>query len=117
MDKHALALAAQYHMQPAHAQNVIELLDGGATIPFIARYRKEMHGNTDDQTLREFSEKLASLRGLDARREEIAKAIQAQDKWTDELACAVESAKTLYELEDIYRPYRPKRKTRASVAR
>ena len=117
MDKHALALAAQYHMQPAHAQNVIELLDGGATIPFIARYRKEMHGNTDDQTLREFSEKLASLRGLDARREEIAKAIQAQDKWTDELACAVESAKTLSELEDIYRPYRPKRKTRASVAR
>lgn len=117
MDKHALALAAQYHMQPAHAQNVIELLDGGATIPFIARYRKEMHGNTDDQTLREFSEKLASLRGLDARREEIAKAIQAQDKWTDELARAVESAKTLSELEDIYRPYRPKRKTRASVAR
>lgn len=117
MDKHALALAAQYHMQPAHAQNVIELLDVGATIPFIARYRKEMHGNTDDQTLREFSEKLASLRGLDARREEIAKAIQAQDKWTDELARAVESAKTLSELEDIYRPYRPKRKTRASVAR
>ena len=93
------------------------MLDDGNTIPFIARYRKEMHGSMDDQLIREFSEKLEYLRSLDKRREEIRTLIDGQEKLTDGISLALDKAETLSELEDIYRPYRPKRKTRASVAK
>ena len=111
------ALAQQFHIKEAYAQNIITLLDEGNTIPFIARYRKEMHGSMDDQLIREFSEKLEYLRSLDKRREEIRGLIDAQEKLSDEVSAALDKAQTLSELEDIYRPFRPKRKTRASVAK
>ena len=96
---------------------VIELLDGGNTIPFIARYRKEKTGAMDDVTLRSFADRLEYLRGLEKRREEVKNAIEEQGKMTEEIALALENASILAEIEDIYRPFRPKRKTRASVAR
>ena len=98
-------------------QNVINLLDEGNTIPFIARYRKELTGNMDDQLIRSISDRLTSLRAIEERKAEVIRLIDEQGKLTDEITVAVENAKTLTELEDIYRPYRPKRKTRASVAR
>ncbi len=110
-------LAQLFNIKEEYAQNIIALLDDGNTIPFIARYRKEMHGSMDDQLIREFSEKLEYLRGLDKRREEIRSLIASQEKLTDEVAAALDAAQTLSELEDIYRPFRPKRKTRASVAK
>ena len=117
MDKSVQILAQELHMLPAHVQNVIEMLDAGDTVPFIARYRKEKHGTTDDQTLRTLSERLTYLRNLDARREEVSSAITQQEKMTDEIASQIENAKTLAELEDIYRPFRPKRRTRATIAK
>ena len=114
---YSLELSNQFNIKEEYAQNIIALLDEGNTIPFIARYRKEMHGSMDDQLIREFSEKLEYLRGLDKRREEIKNLIDAQEKLTDEIVQALETAQTLSELEDIYRPYKPKRKTRASVAK
>lgn len=110
-------LSQQFQIKEEYAQNIISLLDDGNTIPFIARYRKEMHGSMDDQIIREFSEKLEYLRSLDKRREEIRTLIDGQEKLTDEISLALDKAETLSELEDIYRPYRPKRKTRASVAK
>ena len=110
-------LAQQFDIKEEYAANIIALLDDGNTIPFIARYRKEMHGSMDDQLIREFSEKLEYLRNLDKRREEIRGLIEAQEKLSDEVAAALDKAQTLSELEDIYRPFRPKRKTRASVAK
>ena len=110
-------LAQQFNIKEEYAHNIIALLDDGNTIPFIARYRKEMHGSMDDQLIREFSEKLEYLRGLDKRREEIRSLIDGQEKLTDEISALLDKASTLSELEDIYRPYRPKRKTRASVAK
>ncbi|MCH5202343.1 MAG: RNA-binding transcriptional accessory protein [Oscillospiraceae bacterium] len=110
-------LSKQFNIREEYATNIINLLDEGNTIPFIARYRKEMHGSMDDQLIREFSEKLEYLRNLDKRREEIKKLIDEQEKLNDELSAAIDAAETLSELEDIYRPYRPKRKTRASVAK
>lgn len=110
-------LAQQFSIKEEYAANIISLLDDGNTIPFIARYRKEMHGSMDDQLIREFSEKLDYLRGLDKRREEIRSLIDAQEKLTDEVSTSLDKAQTLSELEDIYRPFRPKRKTRASVAK
>ena len=110
-------LAQQFQIREEYAANVIALLDDGNTIPFIARYRKEMHGSMDDQLIREFSEKLDYLRGLDKRRDEIRNLIDGQEKLTDEVNAALDKAQTLSELEDIYRPFRPKRKTRASVAK
>lgn len=110
-------LSQQFNIKEEYASNIISLLDDGNTIPFIARYRKEMHGSMDDQLIREFSEKLEYLRGLDKRREEIRALIEAQEKLTDEISLSLDNASTLSELEDIYRPYRPKRKTRASVAK
>ena len=95
----------------------VALLDDGNTVPFISRYRKEATGGLDDEQLRKLSERLAYLRGLEARREEVAALIEAQGKLTDEIRAALEAAVTLTEIDDIYRPYRPKRKTRASVAR
>ncbi len=110
-------LSQQFQIKEEYAKNIISLLDDGNTIPFIARYRKEMHGSMDDQLIREFSEKLEYLRSLDKRREEIRTLIDGQEKLTDEISLALDNAETLSELEDIYRPYRPKRKTRASVAK
>lgn len=110
-------LSQQFNIKQEYAENIISLLDDGNTIPFIARYRKEMHGSMDDQLIREFSEKLEYLRNLDKRREEIKALIAAQDKLSDEITQSLDNASTLSELEDIYRPYKPKRKTRASVAK
>ena len=109
-------LAQEFGLKQEYSQNIINLLDEGCTIPFIARYRKEMHGTCDDQTLREFADRLKYLRNLNDEKAKVEKAITEQGKWTDELKVALENAKTLTEVEDIYRPYKPKRKTRASVA-
>lgn len=111
------ALADQFHLQQWQIQKVIELIDEGNTIPFIARYRKEAHGSLDDQTLREISERLEYLRSLEKRRAEVAGLIEAAGSMTDEISAALAGAASLSEIDDIYRPFRPKRKTRASVAR
>ena len=110
-------LSAQFSRRPEHVQNVVQLIDDGNTIPFIARYRKEMHGAMDDQLLHEIADRLAYLRGLQKRKDEVRGAIAAQDKLTDKLSDAIERAQTLAEVEDLYRPYKQKRRTRASVAR
>ncbi len=109
-------LAQEFGLKQEYSQNIINLLDEGCTIPFIARYRKEMHGTCDDQTLRAFADRLKYLRNLNDEKAKVEKAITEQGKWTEELKTALENAKTLTEVEDIYRPYKPKRKTRASVA-
>ncbi len=109
-------LSAEFKLKKEYSQNIINLLDEGCTIPFIARYRKEMHGSCDDQILREFSDRLNYLRNLQKRKDEVENSIKEQEKWTEELEIALNNAKTLTEVEDIYRPYKPKRKTRASVA-
>ena len=109
-------LAVEMGITVNHAQNIINLLDEGCTIPFIARYRKEMTGSCDDQTLRLFADRLNYLRNMDKRREEITKLITDQEKMTDEIAAKIQAAATLTELEDIYRPFRPKRETRATKA-
>lgn len=114
---YSATLSQLFNIKEEYAKNIIALLDDGNTIPFIARYRKEMHGSMDDQLIREFSDKLDYLRGLDKRREEIKALIVAQEKLTDEIVAALEKAQTLSELEDIYRPFKPKKKTRASVAK
>ena len=113
----AQTLADQFSLQTWQTEKVIELIDEGNTIPFIARYRKEAHGSLDDQTLRELSERLEYLRGLEKRREEVRGLIDAAGALTPEVAAALDAASTLAELDDVYRPYRPKRRTRASVAR
>ncbi len=109
-------LAEEFELNPEHCSNIVDLLDQGDTVPFIARYRKEMHGATDDQVIRELSDRYEYLKGLVKRKEEIQASIESQGKWTDELAAALDAAKTLTEAEDIYRPYKQKKKTRASVA-
>ncbi|MBQ8073531.1 MAG: RNA-binding transcriptional accessory protein [Clostridia bacterium] len=110
-------LSQEFSIRPEQVQAVISLLDAGNTIPFIARYRKEATGSLDDQVLRELSERLEYLRNLDKRREEIIRALSEQDALTEELRAAIAGAMTLSELEDLYRPYRPKRRTRATIAR
>lgn len=115
--EYSVTLSQLFNIKEEYAQNIITLLDDGNTIPFIARYRKEMHGTMDDQLIRQFSEKLDYLRGLDKRREEIRELIKAQENLTDEISLLLDKAQTLSELEDIYRPFKPKRKTRASVAK
>ncbi|MBR2700080.1 MAG: RNA-binding transcriptional accessory protein [Clostridia bacterium] len=110
-------LAREFKLREAQVRAVIELLDAGNTIPFIARYRKEATGSLDDQLLRELSERLEYLRNLDKRRQEIEKALTEQGVLTPELQKQLSEARTLSELEDIYRPFRPKRRTRATVAR
>ena len=111
------ALAAELGKDPRHVENVVHLLDEGNTIPFIARYRKELHGAMDDTSLRTLEEHLQYLRGLEERREAVKKSIDEQGKLTDELAAAIDSAKTLAEVEDLYRPYKQKRRTRATMAK
>ena len=110
-------LAQELDKNPQHVKNVVQLLDEGNTIPFIARYRKELHGAMDDTSLRTLEERLQYLRGLAERRETVKKTISEQGKLTDELAAAIDSAKTLAEVEDLYRPYKQKRRTRATAAR
>ncbi len=117
MDQLIGMLAQEFHVRPEHAQAVVELLDEGNTVPFIARYRKERHGAMDDQTIRELADRLTYLRGLEDRRKEVKAAVEEQGKLTPQLSEAIDRASTLAEVEDLYRPYRPKRRTRAGVAR
>ncbi len=113
----AKRIAEEFKIKELHAANTVALLEDGNTVPFIARYRKEMTGALDDQVLRDIAERLNYLKNLVKRKEEILSSIEEQGKLTDELREALDAAATLTELEDIYRPYKPKRKTRASVAR
>ena len=110
-------LAKEFNIAPWQAENVIALIDEGNTIPFIARYRKEKTGSLDDQILRDFSVRLEQLRKLDEMKAKVLETIESQGALTDEIRDALEKAETLTEVEDIYRPYRPKRKTRASIAK
>ncbi len=110
-------LAKEFKLRQEQIDNTVSLIDDGKTIPFIARYRKELTGSLDDQLLREIFDRLTYLRNLEKRKEEVAASITEQGKMTDEIAAAIEKAAALVEVEDIYRPFKPKRKTRGSVAR
>ena len=110
-------LARELGCAQAYVENIITLLDDGNTIPFIARYRKEQHGSMDDTTLRKLEDRLTYLRSLDQRRQEVKKAVDGQGKLTPELSAAIDAAATLAEVEDLYRPYKQKRRTRATAAR
>ena len=110
-------LARELNRPAEHIENIVRLLDEGNTIPFIARYRKELHGSMDDTALRTLEERLAYLRNLTERKESVKASIAEQEKLTDELAAAIDAAQTLAEAEDLYRPYKPKRRTRATVAK
>ncbi len=114
---YTVLLASEFSLRPEQVRAAVELLDAGNTIPFIARYRKEATGSLDDQVLRELAERLEYLRNLDKRRDEIRKSLTEQDVLTEELEARLQQAKTLSELEDLYRPFRPKRRTRATVAK
>ena len=111
------ALTKEFDLKKTHVENTVKLIDDGNTIPFIARYRKEMTGALDDQVLRQLFERLEYLRNLEEQRAKVYATIEEQGAMTEEIARALENAVTLTEIEDIYRPYRPKRKTRASVAK
>ena len=113
---YANILSLELGLTESNAQNIINLLDEGCTIPFIARYRKELTGSCDDQTLRTFADRLTYLRNLDKRKEEVTKLITEQEKMTPEIMESIQKANTLTEIEDIYRPFRPKRQTRATIA-
>ena len=117
MPNHAEQLAQELNLNVKNVQGAIELIDQGNTIPFIARYRKEATGSMDDQVLRDLGDRLEYLRGLDKRKDEVTSSITEQGAMTPELTAALSKAKTLAEVEDIYRPYKPKRKTRASIAK
>ncbi len=110
-------LAEELSQKLEYVENVVSLMDEGNTIPFIARYRKEMHGAMDDTTLRSLETRLTYLRNLQARREEVKKSIENQSKLTEELSAAIDAATTMTEVEDLYRPYKQKRRTRGSMAR
>ena len=110
-------LAKELGKPQQHIENVIALLDEGNTIPFIARYRKEQHGSMDDTALRKLEDRLRYLRNLETRRQEVKSAIDGQGKLTEELSAAIDNAATLAEVEDLYRPYKQKRRTRATIAR
>ena len=112
-----IQLHNEFNVKQEYIDNIINFLDSGCTVPFISRYRKEFHGSLDDQTIRLISERLGYLRNLDKRREEITNSITEQGKMTEELAKAISEATVLVELEDIYRPYKLKRRTRASIAK
>ena len=117
MQEIAAVLARELDQQENYVRNVIDLVDQGATIPFIARYRKELHGSMDDQLLRRLADRLQYLRNLERRKEEVCSAIEVQGKLTEELSAAVHAAATLAEVEDLYLPYKQKRRTRATMAR
>ena len=110
-------LTSEFGLQKWQVENTVNLIDEGNTIPFIARYRKEAHGSLDDQVLRELNDRLTYLRNLDKRREEILNSIEEQGKLTDELKAKIDAATVLAELEDLYRPYKQKRRTRAMMAK
>ena len=110
-------LAEELNQPLNYVENVVKLIDEGNTIPFIARYRKELHGAMDDTTLRTLEDRLNYLRNLQTRRDEVKQSIENQGKLTEELSAAIDSAKTLAEVEDLYRPYKQKRRTRATVAK
>ena len=110
-------LTTEFGLHPWQVENTVNLIDEGNTIPFIARYRKEAHGSLDDQVLRELNDRLTYLRNLDKRREEILNSIEEQGKLTDELKAKIDAATVLAELEDLYRPYKQKRRTRAMMAK
>lgn len=109
-------LTEEFKLKPEHVQNVLKLLDEGNTIPFIARYRKEMTGAIDDQVLRALNDRYEYLKNLEKRKQEVANAITEQGKMTDEIQAAIDGAQTMTEIEDVYRPFKQKKKTRASVA-
>ena len=117
MDKIFNKLKEMFSLTEKHTQNIISLIDEGNTVPFIARYRKEMTGSADDALLRKFYDKLKQLRALEEKRADVLRLIDEQGKLTEELAAQIEKAETQTELDDLYRPYRPKRKTRASIAK
>lgn len=117
MNQYAEQIARELSLSPQNVQGAIDLIDAGNTIPFIARYRKEATGSMDDQVLRTLGDRLEYLRGLDKRKAEVSASITEQGAMTRELRDSLESARTLAEVEDLYRPYKPKRKTRASIAR
>ena len=117
MDKIVVTIAQELGVKNSQVENTIKLIDEGNTIPFIARYRKEVTGGLSDETLRDLGERLTYLRNLEQRKEELIKSIDEQGKLTDEILQAVAIAKTLAEVEDIYRPYKQKKKTRATVAK
>ncbi len=110
-------LAEEFKLRQEQVVNTVALIDDGKTIPFIARYRKELTGSLDDQILRELSDRLTYLRNLEIRKSEVSSSIAEQGKLTEEISSALDKAETLVEVEDIYRPFKPKRKTRASIAR
>ncbi len=110
-------LQKEFQLSKTQVENVINLIEAGNTIPFIARYRKEMTGSLNDQVLREFNERYSYLKNLEARKKDVYRLIEEQGKMTDEIAASIEGAMTLQEIEDIYRPFRPKRRTRAMIAK
>ena len=110
-------LQEEFGITQSQAENTVRLLDEGNTVPFIARYRKEMTGSLDDQIIRQLSERLTALRNLEDRRTQVRTAIAEQGRLTDALAAKLDAAQTQTEIEDIYRPFRPKRRTRASIAK
>ena len=110
-------LTEEFKLKNEQVEKTVALIDEGNTIPFIARYRKEVTGSLDDTVLRDLNDRLSYLRSLDKRREEVRSSITEQGKMTDEINAAIDNAEILTELEDIYRPFKPHRKTRASVAR
>ena len=117
MDKIAKTLMEEFNLKEFQITNTLKLIDEGNTIPFIARYRKEATGELSDEVLRNLSTRLEYLRNIEAKKEEVTRLIDEQGKLTDELRLAIENAKTITELDDIYRPYRPKRRTRATIAK
>src|SRR5512140_1447379 len=114
---HAEQIATQLHVKPSQVTAVINLLDEDNTVPFIARYRKEMTGSLDDEQIRIIADELVRIRALDERRTSILASIEEQGKLTDELRAQIQAAPTLTALEDLYAPYKKKRRTRAMVAR
>ena len=117
MDKISSTIANELNIRENQVEAAVKLIDEGNTIPFIARYRKEVTGGLSDETLRDLGERLTYLRNLEKRKEEVVKSIEEQGKLTEEISKSIEDAKTLAEVEDIYRPYKPKKKTRATVAK
>ena len=117
MDKILQTIADEFSIKYAQVENTVKLIDEGNTIPFIARYRKEVTGNLSDEILRDLYDRLTYLRNLEKRKEEVIGSIEEQGKLTDELLVAIGTAKTLAEVEDIYRPYKPKKRTRATIAK
>ena len=117
MNKISQIIAEELNIRENQVEAAIKLIDEGNTIPFIARYRKEVTGGLSDEVLRDLGERLTYLRNLEKRKEEVVKSIEEQGKLTEEISKSIEEAKTLAEVEDIYRPYKPKKKTRATVAK